>query len=501
MVNEINSNMDFENQIWESVNELNNTLNPAEFKYIVLGLIFLKYLSDRFEEKYNELIEEGMGFEEDKDEYMAENIFFIPPEARWTEITKKAHSAENGITIDNAMRAIEKENVSLKGILPKTFSNPDINKIKLGQIIDLFTNIRKSNPEKLKNIFRSTFDFCLRKFAEEEGIGPGQFYTPTTIVKIIIAILDPTDGRVYDPCCGSGGFFIQTKNFMEENNKDINAISFYGQEINSVTWKLSKLNLAMNGIEVDLGEYHRDSFLIDLHPTLKADYIVADPHFNDPWPKEELEDDIRWAFGIPPANNANYAWISHMIHHASPNGKIGVIMPTGSLSTSNNAEKKIRKEIIKDDLVEGIIKLPNKLFYGSTIPACLWFLNRDKKQKRKTLFIDASDMGVVSGSSCFVSDGEIKELAKIFSRFQNGELEDKIGFYKVADIEEIEKQDFILVPGRYIGFKSEEDDGIPLVDKLTPLYIELENLFEESHILEDEIKNNLEKIIQQEIIM
>lgn len=497
MVTRNNSDFSLENQIWESVNKLNSSLNPAEFKYIVLGLIFLKYFSDEFEKRYLELVEEGNGLEEDIDEYTAEGIFFVPQEARWSEITRKAHSAENGIIIDDAMRALERENSSLRGILPKSYSSSDIDKIKLGEIIDLFTNIKKSNPEKLKNIFRSTFDYCLRKFAEEEGIGPGQFYTPNIVTKIMIEILRPEKGRIYDPCCGSGGFFIQSKQYVKENNGNINEISFYGQEINTTTWKLSKMNLAMHGTEVDLKEHPDDSFLNDLHSSLKADYLVADPIFNEEWPREQLETDIRWIYGIPPANNSNYAWISHMIHHATSKGKIAIIMPNGSLSSGNNNEKRIRRKIIEDDLLEGIIALPNKLFYGSTIPACLWFLNRNKKQKGKTLFIDAKNMGTVSGSSCNLSDEEINFLADIFTNFQNGELEDELGFFKVADTEDIKKHDFIIVPGRYVGFKPAEDDGIPLEDKLTELYDELEILFEESHFLEDKIKNNLKEIILQ----
>ena len=490
------SEIGFEKQIWAAADELRGSMDAAEYKHIVLGLIFLKYLSDKFEEKYNELLEEGDGFEEDRDEYTAENIFFVPPEARWGEIAKNAHSEENGIVIDNAMRAIEKENASLKGILPKTFSKPEIDKQKLGAVIDLFTNVQMAEHGDKKDILGRTYEYCLSMFAETEGKKAGEFYTPACVVKTLVAVLQPYNGRVYDPCCGSGGMFVQSKNFIENHAGNINNISVYGQESNPTTWKMARMNLAIRGIDANLGEHQADTFLNDLHPTLKSDYVMANPPFNlKKWGQESLQDDVRWKYGIPPKGNANFAWMQHMIHHLSPNGKIGLVLANGSLSSTTSGEGTIRQKIVEDDLVECIVALPTQLFYTTGIPVCLWFLNKNKEQKGKTLFIDAREMGtMVSRKLRELLDEDIELIADTYNKFVEGTLEDEKGFCKVSDLEEIRKHDFILTPGRYVGFKPEEDDGIPFEEKMATLTKELGELFDESNELEVKIRQSLKEI-------
>lgn len=497
MATENTSEIGFEKQIWEAANELRGSMSAADYKHVVLGLIFLKYLSDKFEERYNELLEIDDGkWVEDIDWYRSENVFFVPPEARWEVIAKKAHSAENGVTIDNAMRAIEKNNDSLKGILPKNFASQDIDKKRLGNVIDLFTNVAMADHGDKKDILGRTYEYCLAMFASSEGQRAGEFYTPACVVKTLVAVLQPYEGRVYDPCCGSGGMFVQSKNFIESHAGNIDKISIYGQEFNAVTWKMAKMNLAIRGLEADLGEHYADTFSEDLHRTLKADYVLANPPFNlKKWGQEGLQDDVRWKYGIPPKNNANFAWMQHMIHHLSPKGKIGLVLANGSLSSTTGGEGKIRQAIVEDDLVECIVALPTQLFYTTGIPVCLWFLNRRKKQPGKTLFIDARELGtMVSRKLRELTEDDINIIADTFNKFQEGTLEDEKGFCKVSDLEEIKKHDFILTPGRYVGFKPEADDGIPFEEKMEKLTTELGELFKESDELQDKIRKSLKEI-------
>ena len=496
MVNENTAEIGFEKEIWEAANELRGSMDAGEYKHVVLGLIFLKYLSDKFEERYNELKAEGFGDEEDKDEYTAEGIFFVPPEARWNVIAKKAHDPDNGKTIDEAMIAIEKNNDSLKDILPKNFSNPDIDKKKLGAVIDLFTNIKMSSHGDKQDILGRTYEYCLSMFAEAEGRNAGEFYTPACVVRTLVAVLKPYDGRVYDPCCGSGGMFVQSKQFVDNHQGNIDNLSVFGQESNPTTWKMAKMNLAIRGIEANLGDHHADTFLNDLHDGMRADYILANPPFNlKKWGQEQLTEDKRWKYGVPPKTNANFAWMQHMIYHLSERGKIGLVLANGSLSSSTSGEDKIRQSIIEDDLVEGIIELPTKLFYTTGIPVCLWFLNKNKKQKGKILFIDAREMGtMVSRKLRELTDEDIKLIADTFTKFENGTLEDEKGFCKVSDLDEIKKHNFVLSPGRYVGFKPEEDDGIPFEEKMNTLTAELDELFKESNELERKIRQSLKEI-------
>lgn len=485
----------FEREIWAAADELRGSMDASEYKHVVLGLIFLKYISDKFEERYQELINEGEGFEEDIDEYKKLNIFYVPEDARWSIIAKNAHKEDNGIIIDNAMREIEKKNKKLKDVLPKSFGN-NINSEKLGAVIDIFSNIKMAEHGDKKDILGRTYEYCLGKFAEQEGKNAGEFYTPACIVRTIVEILQPTNGRVYDPCCGSGGMFVQSSRFIEAHSGNIQNVSIFGQESNKTTWKMAKMNLAIRQIEADLGEHYADTFLNDLHPTLKADYIMANPPFNlKKWGQEQLTDDKRWKYGIPPKGNANYAWMQHMIHHLSSRGKIGLVLANGSLSSTTSGEGKIRQAIIEDDLVDAIITLPTQLFYTTGIPVSLWFLNKDKKQKGKTLFIDARELGtMVTRKLRELTDEDIQLMADTYNKFTEGTLEDEKGFCKVATLEDIKEQDYILTPGRYVGFKPEEDDGIPFEEKMKTLTTELDELFEESHRLEEEIKTNLTKI-------
>ena len=459
MAEKTNANIGFEKQLWDAACVLWGHIPAAEYRKVIIGLIFLRYISAAFDKRYKELVDEGDGFEDDRDAYEMDNVFFVPEEARWNSIASKAHTPEIGTIIDNAMRAID-----------------------------------MSDTEASEDLLGRTYEYCIAQFAEKEGVGGGEFYTPSSVVKTLVSILRPFDNcRVYDCCCGSGGMFVQSEKFIEAHSHKRGAISVYGQEANPDTWKMAKMNMAIRGIDADLGPYNADTFTSDLHPTLKADFILANPPFNyHPWGQDKLMEDKRWKYGLPPAGNANYAWIQHMIHHLAPNGKIGLVLANGALSTQSSGEGEIRKKIIEDDLIEGIIAMPTQLFYSVTIPVTLWFITKGKKQKGKTLFIDARKMGhMVDRKHRDFTDEDIQKLADTFEAFQNGTQEDVLGFCKVADIQEIEKQDYILTPGRYVGIEEQEDDGEPFEEKMTRLTSELSEMFAKSHELEDEIRKKL----------
>ena len=483
----------FEKQIWDAACVLRGNMDASEYKSVVLGLIFLKYISDRFEAKYQALVEEGEGFEEDEDEYTAENIFFVPENARWSVIAAAAHTPEIGLVIDEAMRSIEKRNARLSGILPKNFARPELDKRRLGEVVDLFTNIQMIEQGSSKDILGRTYEYCLSQFAAQEGKQAGEFYTPSCVVRTLVEVLQPYHGRVYDPCCGSGGMFVQSAKFVERHGGNLNKISVFGQDSNPTTWKLAQMNLAIRGIEADLGKFNADTFFNDCHPQLKADFILANPPFNlSNWGQDKLLDDVRWQYGTPPSGNANFAWMQHMLWHLAPYGRIGMVLANGSLSSQSGGEGEIRKNIINADLVDCIVAMPSQLFYTTQIPVSLWFLAKNKKQKGKILFIDARKLGtMVTRKLRELTDEDIQRLADTYNAFVDGTLENAKGFCAVATTEEIANQDYILTPGRYVGIEEQEDDGEPFEEKMTRLTGELAELFQKSHELEAEIRKQL----------
>ena len=446
-------------------------------------------------EKYKELLEEDEEFAEDMDAYLAEGVFWVPEIARWDYIAKHSKQVEIGQIVDSALDAIEKENDSLRGVLPKNYSRPELDKRILGEIIDLFTNINVGGKEgKEKDILGRVYEYFLGKFAAHEGKGGGEFYTPKSIVALMVEMIQPFKGYVYDPACGSGGMFVQSLKFVEEHSGSTFDISVYGQESNPTTWKLAKMNLAIRGIENNLGSKNADTFHEDLHKNLKADYILANPPFNQSdWGQPLLVDDARWKWGTPPQGNANYGWIEHMLDKLSQKGKAGVVLANGSLSSNTSGEGEIRRKILEDDLVDCIVALPDKLFYTTGIPVCIWFFNRDKKHKGQTLFIDARKMGdMVNRRLRELSDEDIKKIANTYIAWQNEDgYEDVQGYCKVASIDEIKEHDYILTPGRYVGIEEVEDDGEPFEEKMERLTNTLANQFKKSRELEEEIRKQL----------
>lgn len=486
------TSISFEQQIWAAADILRGNMDAAEYKHVVLGLIFLKYISDKFDERYQELLNDDDDVE-DKDAYTEVNVFFVPQEARWSVIANSARKPEIGTIIDDAMRSIEKENKRLKDILPKNYAREELDKRRLGDVVDLFTNVQMVEHGSDKDILGRTYEYCLAKFAEQEGKRAGEFYTPACVVKTLVEVLQPFKGRVYDPCCGSGGMFVQSARFVDHHSGVLNDLSIFGQDSNPTTRKMALMNLAIRGIEADLGKFNADTFHNDLHPTLKADFILANPPFNlSDWNDGSLNDDPRWKYGLPPSGNANFAWLQHMIHHLAPNGKIGMVLANGSLSSQSGGEGEIRRRIIEDDLVEGIIAMPTQLFFTTQIPVSLWFINRNKARKGKTLFIDARNMGtMVNRRLREITDDDIARISSTFIAFDNETFEDAKGFCAAVTTEDIAKQDYILTPGRYVGIEDQEEDSEPFEDKMKRLTGELSEMFERSHELEEEIRERL----------
>lgn len=496
-----NANIGFEEKLWKAADKLRGSMESSEYKHVVLGLLFLKYVSDKFETKYNELVEEGDGFEEDRDEYSAENIFWVPKNSRWGYIRDNAKLSEIGQIIDDAMIEIEKENTTLRGVLDKRYARPEIDKRRLGELIDIISTIKLHDKEE-KDLLGRVYEYFLGQFASAEGKNGGEFYTPTSVVKTLVEMIEPYKGRIYDPACGSGGMFIQSEKFVEEHKGKISDLSIYGQELNSTTWKLCKMNLAIRGLDGNIGGSHADTFHNDLHKTLKADYVLANPPFNiKDWGGASLTDDIRWKFGVPPEGNANFAWLSHIVHHLSPNGVAGVVLANGALSSNTSNEGVIRTNLIANKLVDAIVALPDKLFYSTGIPVSLWILNRNKlnapnhrSREDEILFIDARNLGeMVDRKHRELSNDDIKKIADTYHNWRNigGDYEDVKGFCKSATIDEVKDNEYILTPGRYVGIEDVEDDGVPFEEKMSVLVKELGKLFEESRSLEDEIKKNL----------
>lgn len=489
---------DLEKKLWESADKMRGAVPVSSYKFIILGLIFLKYISDSFEEKYQALIDEGYGLEEDRDAYLMDNVFYVPSKARWEYLNVHSKDSNIGQIIDEALEEIEKENQSLKGVLIKNYNSPDYRNVNLGELIDLFTNIKIGSKEAQdKDILGRIYEYFLGQFASNELQKGGEFYTPACLVRTMVEILEPYKGRIYDPACGSGGMFVQSVKFIEKHKGTMQNVAIFGQEKNPTTWKLAKMNLAIRGINNEgLGKFADDTFHNDLHKDLKADFVLANPPFNiSDWGQEKLVDDSRWKYGIPPKGNANFAWVEHMVSKLSMNGKATIILANGSLSAGGQ-EEEIRKNLIEADLVDCILAMPSNLFYTVTIPCSIWILNRNKKQKGKTLFIDARNLGtMVTRKLRELNEDDISKIASTYHNFQNDEnYEDVAGFCKATPIEEIKENNYVLTPGRYVGTEEQEDDGVPFEEKMKTLTTDLKAQFEESHKLEEEIKKNLEAI-------
>jgi len=531
------ANLGFERELWQAADALRSNMDAAEYKHVVLGLIFLKYISDAFEEQRAKLVaEHDQGADpEDPDEYRAVNIFWVPKEARWSHLKANAKQPTIGKVVDDAMLATERDNPSLKGVLPKDYAHPRLDKQRLGQLIDLVGNIGLGDKEnRTKDILGRVYEYFLSQFASAEGKKGGQFYTPRCIVRLLVEMLAPYKGRVYDPCCGSGGMFVQSVEFVRAhatgngNGGSRGAsrrahVSIFGQESNHTTWRLAKMNLAIRQIENNLGKEHADSFHRDLHPDLKADYVLANPPFNDSdWRGDLIKDDKRWKYGTPPTSNANYAWVQHFIHHLAPTGLAGFVLANGSMSSNQSGEGEIRKNIIEADLVDCMVALPGQLFYSTQIPVCLWFIARDKKNGRfrdrrgETLFIDARKLGtMIDRVHRELTEDDISRVAGTYHAWrlpaprtlrQAGgdvgamhasplrEYEDIPGFCKAATIEDIRKHGHILTPGRYVGAAAVEDDGEPFEEKMARLTAALREQTEQSARLDQIIWANLEDI-------
>lgn len=510
------ANLGFEEKLWQAADKMRGHMDPSEYKHVALGLVFLKYISDSFEEFRAKLQEiEGADLE-DRDEYLAENVFWVPEYARWNYLQSKAKSGDRdengrelniGQLLDRAMETIEKENPSLKGILPKDYGRPTLDKTRLGELLDLMGTIGLGDKEnKGTDILGRIYEYFLGRFASAEGKGGGEFYTPQSVVRVLVEMIEPFKGRVYDPCCGSGGMFVQSEKFVRAHGGRKTDISIYGQESNPTTWRLCKMNLAIRGIESNLGRQHADSFHNDLHKDLKADFILANPPFNvSDWGGERLREDTRWRFGTPPVGNANYAWVQHIIHHLSPQGVAGFVLANGSMSSNQSSEGEIRKSIIEADLVDCMIALPAQLFYTTGIPACLWFLARSKatkgfrNRKGETLFIDARKLGYMEDRvHRNLTDEEIARIAQTYHAWRGekgaGDYEDIPGFCKSVTLEEIKEHGYVLTPGRYVGAEELEEDDEPFAEKMARLTATLEGQFKESAKLEKAIKTNLKQL-------
>ncbi|MHB8370901.1 MAG: class I SAM-dependent DNA methyltransferase [Leptospirales bacterium] len=505
----------FEATLWQAADKLRNNMDAAEYKHVVLGLIFLKYVSDAFEEFHARIISTEMAAEadpEDPDEYRAENIFWVPQEARWSTLQSNAKRPEIGKTIDDAMVAIERENKSLKGILPKDYARQSLDKQRLGELLDLVGTIGLGQKEhRSKDILGRVYEYFLSRFASAEGKGGGQFYTPRSVVRVLVEMLSPYKGRVFDPCCGSGGMFVQSEKFIEAHGGRIGDIAIYGQESNHTTWKLAAMNLAIRGIDTNLGKENADSFHRDLHPDLKADYILANPPFNDSdWGGERLREDKRWAYGVPPTGNANFAWVQNFIYHLAPNGVAGFVLANGSLSSNQSGEGEIRKNMVEANVVDCIVAMPGQLFYSTQIPVSLWFVSRNKKNGKglegkllrdrsgEILFIDARKLGFMSDRTHRdLSDEDLTRIADAYHNWRGdgpGTYEDVQGFCKSAKLEEVRTHGHVLTPGRYVGAEEVEDDGEPFEEKMKRLTAQLSEQFAESDRLEHAIRENLKSL-------
>jgi type I restriction enzyme M protein len=494
----------FEQKLWAAADTMRGNLDPAEYKHVALGLIFLKYISDAFQERYEKLKSDPYADPEDHDEYLAENVFWVPQEARWQTLQANAKQPAIGQLLDKAMEAIEKENPSLKGVLPKDYARPALNKERLGELIDLISTIGLGDEEsRSKDVLGRVYEYFLSRFASAEGKGGGEFYTPQSVVRLLVEMLEPYSGRVYDPCCGSGGMFVQSEKFVDAHGGQRDALSIYGQESNNATWRLCKMNLALRGIGNNLGPHDADTFHQDLHKDLKAQFVLANPPFNvSEWGGERLRGDSRWVYGAPPPGNANFAWLQHIVSHLAPEGVAGVVLANGSMSSNTSGEGEIRRAMVEADLVDCMIALPGQLFYSTPIPACLWFLARHKgngklrDRRQHTLFIDARKLGyLVDRTHRELSDEQIERIAQTYHAWRGesgaGAYEDIPGFCKSATTEEIATHGYVLTPGRYVGAEEVEDDDEPFEDKMQRLVARLEEQFAAATSLEVAIRASL----------
>ncbi|MFO0818473.1 MAG: class I SAM-dependent DNA methyltransferase [Pirellulales bacterium] len=509
------ANLGFEEKLWSAADKLRGHMDAAEYKHVLLGLVFVKYISDAFQELHNRLAADKDSDPEDRDEYLAENVFWVPKDARWTFIQEHAKSGytdpktgkrrDVGQLVDDAMTAIEKDNPKLKGVLPKDYGRASLDKQRLGELIDLVGTIGLGDAEsRSKDVLGRVYEYFLGKFANAEGKGGGEFYTPQSVVKLLVEMIEPYKGRIYDPCCGSGGMFVSSEKFVLAHGGRIGDLSIYGQESNNTTWRLCKMNLAIRGIDGNIGPHNADTFHNDVHKDLKADFILANPPFNiSDWGGERLREDARWKFGAPPVGNANYAWVQHMVHKLAPSGIAGFVLANGSMSSNQSGEGEIRRQLVEQDLVDCMIALPGQLFYTTQIPVCLWFIARNKRngkfrdRRGETLFIDARKLGaLVDRTHRELSDDEVGRIAKTYHAWRGekdaGKYADIAGFCKGATREEIASHGHVLTPGRYVGAaETEDDDDMPFEERMEQLTSKLKSQFADSGKLEKTILKNL----------
>jgi type I restriction enzyme M protein len=505
------ANLGFEAQLFLAADKLRKNLEPSDYKHVALGLIFLKHISNSFEAKQSSLLAEDPAAAEDPDEYLAENVFWVPKESRWSHLQANARQPTIGKVIDDAMLAIEANNASLKGVLPKDYNRPALDKVMLGELIDLISGIAMHETEdRAKDVLGRVYEYFLGGFAGSEGKRGGEFYTPRSVVRVLVEMLEPYKGRVYDPCCGSGGMFVQSERFVEEHGGRLGDIAIYGQESNYTTWRLAKMNLAVRGIDADIRWNNEGSFHKDELKDLRFDYILANPPFNtSDWGGERLREDARWKYGVPPVGNANYAWLQHILWHLAPNGTAGVVLANGSMSSAQSGEGEIRRAMVEADVVDCMIALPGQLFYSTQIPACLWFLARNKgnhsfrDRRGEVLFIDARKLGhLVDRTRREFSDDDIARIATTYHAWRGekgaGEYQNIPGYCKSATIEEIRTHNHVLTPGRYVGAADLEDDGVPFEERFTVLKVNLEEQFAVSQKLQATITAKLRGLVNGE---
>lgn len=506
-----------EQTLWEAADKLRGNQEPSEYKHVVLGLVFLKYISDRFDERRKalkeDLVADGIkperipSFIDDRDEYVSHNVFWVPESARWQHIQSMAKQPEVGQTIDKAMDLIERENASLRGVLSRNYGREGLDKQRLGELVDLIGGIgfETADDHGADDVLGRVYEYFLGQFAgKETGKDAGAFYTPRSVVRTLVEMLEPFHGRVYDPAAGSGGMFVQSAEFVKAHGGRRTDISVYGQEFTDTTWKLAKMNLALRGIDADLGTHSADSFAEDLHPDLRADFVIANPPFNvSDWWNAKLADDPRWQFGTPPQGNANFAWVQHFVYHLSPKGTAGFVLANGSLSSKTGGEGEIRRKLVESDLVDCIVAMPDKLFFNTGIPVSLWFISKDRhgnghrERQGEVLFIDARKLGkMINRRLRELADDDIQKIAGVYHAWRNhdGGYEDVPGFVKAATLEEIVKHDFVLTPGRYVGIEEREVDDEPIDGKIERLTKELFAEFDRGRELEEEVRRRLEAL-------